>query len=195
MKIINFKKKKLKLLTKERQELHENAKICYIYKEKFENKYLKDRKYRKVRDHCHYTEEYGGAAYSTSNLKYKVLKKDPIFFHNGSSYDYYFIIKEVVEEFKKQFTSLGENTKKYIIFTVPIKKKVTRIDKNGEEVTKMYPTHYNYSLFQALYQILSNNLSEGIHKMKCKYGHNIKTRETGRIKYKYCDCFLEYINF
>ena len=30
-------------------------KICYIYKEKFENKYLKDKKYRKVRDHCHYT--------------------------------------------------------------------------------------------------------------------------------------------
>ena len=34
MKIINFKKKKMKLLTKEQQELHENAKICYISKEK-----------------------------------------------------------------------------------------------------------------------------------------------------------------
>ena len=30
-------------------------KICYICKEKFENKHLKDKKYRKVRDHCHYT--------------------------------------------------------------------------------------------------------------------------------------------
>ena len=32
MKIINFKKKKIKLLTKEQQESYENVKICYIYK-------------------------------------------------------------------------------------------------------------------------------------------------------------------
>ena len=47
----------MKLLTKEQQESYENAKICYICKEKSENKYLKDKKYRKVRDHCHYTGE------------------------------------------------------------------------------------------------------------------------------------------
>ena len=41
MKIINFKKKKMKLLTKGQQESYENAKVCYICKEKFENKYLK----------------------------------------------------------------------------------------------------------------------------------------------------------
>ena len=37
MKIINFKKKKMKLLTKEHQESYENAKICYICKERFDN--------------------------------------------------------------------------------------------------------------------------------------------------------------
>ena len=51
MKIINFKKKKIKFLTKEHQESYENAKICYICKEKFENKYVKEEKYHKVRDH------------------------------------------------------------------------------------------------------------------------------------------------
>ena len=59
----------MKLLTKEQQESYENAKICYICKEKFENKY------RKVRDHCHYTEEYRGAAHRLSNSKYSVPKK------------------------------------------------------------------------------------------------------------------------
>ena len=44
MKIINFKKKKMKLLTKEQQESYENRKICYICQEEFENKYLKDKK-------------------------------------------------------------------------------------------------------------------------------------------------------
>ena len=43
MNVINFKKKKMKLLTKEQQEPYESVKICYIYKEKFENKYLKDK--------------------------------------------------------------------------------------------------------------------------------------------------------
>ena len=44
MKIINSKKKKIKLLTKEQQESYENSKICYVCQETFENKYLKDKK-------------------------------------------------------------------------------------------------------------------------------------------------------
>ena len=42
MKIINFKKKKMKILTKKQQKSNENGKICYISKEKFENKYSKE---------------------------------------------------------------------------------------------------------------------------------------------------------
>ena len=34
MKIINFKKKKIKLLTKEQQESYANEKICYICKKR-----------------------------------------------------------------------------------------------------------------------------------------------------------------
>ena len=40
-----------------------------------------------------------------------------------------------------------------------------------------------------------NNLSEGIHRIRCKYGHDDKKYQTCRIKYKYCDCFLQYKNF
>ena len=99
MEIINFKKNKMKLLTKEQQESNENAKICYICKEKFENKYLRDKKYCKVRDHCHHTGEYRGVAHGICNLKDSVPKKISIVFHNGSNYDYCFIIKELAEEF------------------------------------------------------------------------------------------------
>ena len=42
---------------------------------------------------------------------------------------------------------------------------------------------------------LVNNLSEGIPKIKCKYVHDDKKCKACRIKYKYCNCFLEYINF
>ena len=77
---------------------------------------MKDKIYRKVRDHWHYTEEYRSAAHSIFNLKYKLPKKIPIVFRNGCNYDYYCNVKDLVEEFKKQFTCLGENTEKYITF-------------------------------------------------------------------------------
>ena len=51
MKTITFKKKTTKLLTKEQQESYQNAKICYICKKRIENKYLKGKKYHKIRDH------------------------------------------------------------------------------------------------------------------------------------------------
>ena len=34
----------MKLLTNKQQELYENAKMCYICKETFEDKYINDRK-------------------------------------------------------------------------------------------------------------------------------------------------------
>ena len=143
---------------------------------------MKDEKYREVRDHCHYTWEYRGAAHSIYNLKYSVLKKIPIVFHNGSNYDYHFIIKELAEEFKKQFTCLGEHTKKYITFTVQIAKEVTRIHKNGEEVTKniSYILQFIDSarFVASSLSNLVNNLSEGIHGIKYKFGHDDKKCET-----------------
>ena len=49
-------------------------------------------------------------------------------FHNGSIYDYHFIITELVKEFEGNFECLGENTEKYITFSVPIKKKIENKD-------------------------------------------------------------------
>ena len=39
-----------------------------------------------------------------------------------SNYDYHFIIKEQAEEFKRHFICLGENTEKFMTFSVPIEK-------------------------------------------------------------------------
>ena len=40
-----------------------------------------------------------------------------------------------------------------------------------------------------------NNLSEGIHRIKCKFRHDDKKCEACEIKYKFCDCLLEDTNF
>ena len=119
------------------------------------------------------------------NLRYSVFNKIPIVFRNGCNYDYYFIIKELAEEFQKHLTCLNKNAEKYITFTVSIEKEVTRIDKNEEEVTKKYILR-NYNLliaqgvWQAHYQILSIIFYKEIYKIKCKYGHNDKKWETCR---------------
>ena len=106
--------------------------------------------------------------------------------------------KELAQEFKKQCTCLGENTKKYITFTVPTEKEITRNDQNEEEIAK----DISYILqvidrvrFIANSSDLANNFSLGIQIIKCKYGHDGKKCQTCRIKYKYCNCFLEYTNF
>ena len=53
--------------------------------------------YHKVRDHCHYTAKFRWAAHNTCNLRYKVLKKIPVVIHNGSKYDYHFVIKQLAK--------------------------------------------------------------------------------------------------
>ena len=56
----------MKLLTNEQQELHENAKICYTVQKNLKINIWNIK--NKVRDHCHYTGEYRGAAHSICNL-------------------------------------------------------------------------------------------------------------------------------
>ena len=50
---------------------------------------------KKVRDHCLYTGKYSGATHDTCNLRYNPPKEIPSAFHNGSTYDYKFIIKDL----------------------------------------------------------------------------------------------------
>ena len=103
----------------------------------------------------------------------------PVVFQNGSNYDYHFIMKELVKEFEGEFV-LGENAEKYRTFSAPIEKEVTKIDKDGNEsvVTISYKIKFiNSARFMATsLSNLTDNIAEGIHKIKCKD----------------FDCFLEY---
>ena len=62
-----------------------------------------------------------------------MIKEIPVLFHNGSTYDYHFIIKELAKEFEAEFECLRENTKNYVTFSVPIKKEITKKDKDGND--------------------------------------------------------------
>ena len=89
--------------------------VIYVKKE-----FSTDKKYHKVRDHCHYTGKFRGAAHNNCNLRCKIPKEIPVLFDNGSTYDYHFIIKQFAKEFNGKFDCLRKNTEKYITFSVPI---------------------------------------------------------------------------
>ena len=110
-------------LTKEEKKAHRTSRRCYICKNNTDDN---NKKYHKVGDHCHYTGRYRGSRHDICNLRYKIPKEIPVVFHNGSTDDYHFIIKELAEEFEGKFECLGENTEKYITFSVPIKKKTRK---------------------------------------------------------------------
>ena len=117
-----MKKKDIIPLTDEENKFYEEQKVCNICKKGFSID--NDKKHHKVRDHCHYTGKFRGAAHSICNLRYKTPKEIPIVFHNGSTYDYHFIINKLAKEFDGQLECLGENTEKYIIFSLPISKEL-----------------------------------------------------------------------
>ena len=104
----------------------------------------------------------------------------PLVFHNGSNYDYHFIIKESANEFEEQFECLRQNKEKYKTFSVPVKKEITKIDKDGNEsfetISCKIKLIANMRSMATSLSKLVDNLTEGIHKIKCKD----------------CGCFLEY---
>ena len=160
-KIINYEKKKMIPLTTEEKIYHNKQKICYICKKEFNNN---EKNNYKVRNHCHYMSNYIDAAHNICNLRYKVPKEIPIVFHNGSIYDYHFIIKELVKESEGNFECLGENSEKYITFSVPIKKKIENKDL---EITYKIKFIDSYRFMSTSLSKLVDNLSEGIHNNKC----------------------------
>ena len=58
-------------------------------------------------------------------------------FHNGSIYDNHLIIKQISEDFNGSFTCTGENTEKYITFSMNVVKKDTSIKKKRPETFRL----------------------------------------------------------
>ena len=170
-KIIDFKKKPMIPLTKEEEDNYNKENTCYICKKDFNND-------GKVRDHCHFTGKYRGAAHNTCNLRHKIPKNIPVIFHNGSTYDYHFIIKELACEFEGNFECLGENTEKYITFSIPIKKK---IENKNIDITYKIKFIDSFRFMATSLSKLVDNLTDNIHNDKC-------------IKCKSNLCFVRAIN-
>ena len=156
--------KKKKPLTNKEIKSYEKQKVCYICEKKFwddKNKKSEYNLYHKVRDHCHYAGKFRGAAHNICNLRCIVPKNILIVFHHGSTFDYHFVIKKLAEEFKGEFECLGENTEKYITFSVPLKKE------NDKKITYKLKFIDSYRFISTSLSNLVDNLS-GVYDKECK---------------------------
>ena len=71
--ILKYEKREMIPLANEENKSYSKQKVCYISKKEFctsdENGIAFNKKYHKVRIHCHYTGQYRGAAPNICNLQ------------------------------------------------------------------------------------------------------------------------------
>ena len=120
----NFSKKMLPLTKKEQSDF-ENAKICWICQKGFKEKD------KKVRDHCHFTGQFRGAAHNECNLQFKKPKFTPVIFHNLSGYDAHLFVKNLGKS-EGKIKCIPNNEEKYISFSKEIV--VDGYEKDGKKV-------------------------------------------------------------
>ena len=191
MKIINYEEKEMIPLTDKENKSYEKQKVCYICKKEFstdENDKNAFKLYHKVRDHCHYNGKFRGAAHSICNLRYTTPKEIPVVFHNGSTYDYHFIINKLAKEFYGQLECLGENTEKYITFSVPISKELD----NGKTITYRLKFIDSFRFILTSLSSLIDNLSEKPHSDKCKSELDYRSVKDNQLIFQCLACKKNY---
>ena len=96
-------------LTNKDEEHFKLATVCHICKNGFTKKDYK------VRDHCHVTGKYRGAAHNNCNRSFRLTNKIPVIFHNLKGYDSHFIMQEI-GKFDQEISVIPNNMEKYMAF-------------------------------------------------------------------------------
>jgi len=100
-------------LSLEEEKEFQNANDCHICKKKFSDIDIK------VRDHCHITGKFRGAAHNVCNLRVRTSLKIPVFFHNGSGYDFKHFIRKLYK-IDKDLKVLSQTEEKYYSISVNV---------------------------------------------------------------------------
>ena len=124
--IYNDHPPKKMIFTKEDYDIYEKSTSCWIC-----NGAFTDDSDVKVRDHCHYTGKFRGAAHQSCNVKFRRPKFTPVIFHNLAGYDTHLFIKNLgVSE--GNIDCIPNNEEKYISFTKHVE--VDKFLKDEKEV-------------------------------------------------------------
>lgn len=97
-KFTTFPRETMLAMTNDKKMKHSVAAVCYLYSEKYDQKY---KNFKKASDHCRYTGKHRGAAHLLSNIKYKEPCYVPLLACNSSAYDNHLILPKTAEKFKE----------------------------------------------------------------------------------------------
>ena len=121
--LLSLPNKKMFPLTKEEWKTFREAAVCWLCRKEFRE----GGNLRKVRDHCHFSGKFRGAAHSLCNFKFQRPKFTPVFFHNLQNYDAHLFVRalgtldEVLE-----VTCIPNNEEKYISVSLKFELKKER---------------------------------------------------------------------
>ena len=136
-------------LTKPQWKDYRKATKCHIcFKELGENK---------VRDHCHYSGLYRGAAHTMCNLRYKIPKYIPVVFHNLAGYDAHLFIRELAKH-TSHMGVIAKNVEDYISFSIKVE---VEIGTRTKEIELRFIDSFRF--MSSSLDSLVNNLAKGNH--------------------------------
>ena len=150
---------------KEEAERYNKETKCWICEGELNN----DR----VRDHCHFTGRYRGAAHNSCNLKYKKPNFIPTVFHNLSGYDSHLFIKKNLGFTAGNIDCIPNNEEKYISFTKNIEVG-SYMNCEGETKPK-----YHKIRFIDSFKFMSTSLDSLVNNLPEEAFNNLKRYYTG----------------
>ena len=154
-----YRRPKPLIISQDEKILFEEAKICHIC----ETELLKD----KVRDHCHFTGQYRGAAHNKCNLNCRKPRVLPVIFHNLQGYDAHLFIKQL-GSLQGELSCIPSTEEKYISFSKKIKVGEYR-SKKGE----MVPIYFEIRFIDS-YKFQQTSLEKLVKNQEFKDLVNLK---------------------
>lgn len=130
-----------------------------------------------VKDHDHLTGKFRGAACQSCNINYQLPNFIPIYFHNGSNYDFNLFIKELAYD-EQEIRVIPLNNEKYISFS----KRVGNIHLRFLDTCK-----FMHASLDSLVKTLSENQFELLEE---EFGFNANLnllKQKGIFPYDYVD--------
>ena len=154
-------------LTQDEQKSFDKAEFCHICNKEL----LED----KVRDHCHFTGQYRGAAHNSCNLKCRKPLILPVIFHNLQGYDAHLFIKQLAS-LPGELNCIPSTEEKYISFSKKIKVDEYRSKKTGQMIPLYFEIRFidSFKFLQtSLANLVSNLQPDDFHNTKREFKKNV----------------------
>ena len=133
---LSLPKKEMIPLSSEEWKKFRGSEVCWLCRGKFGEK-------PKVRDHCHFTGKFRGAAHQSCNLKFQRPKFTPVFFHNLQNYDAHLFVRALgLMDEVLSIKCIPNNDEQYISFSLKFElNRITKWDPGTEEWKEVVIQH------------------------------------------------------